>query len=105
MKQWFILAILALVIFAAMFFAAGILARDRALADADRELMTRAQFVAHALDRTLQQRMIQAFTFAALPSLRGFAASDETTRDARAATRSPGSRASRAPRPPSAACP
>lgn len=85
MKQWFILAILALVIFAVMFLAAGILARDRALADADRELMTRAQFVAHALDRTLQQRMIQAFTFAALPSLRGFAASDETTRDARAA--------------------
>jgi C4-dicarboxylate-specific signal transduction histidine kinase len=85
MKQWFILAILALVIFAAMFLAAGILARDRALVDADRELMTRAQFVAHALDRTLQQRMIQAFTFAALPSLRGFAASDETTRDARAA--------------------
>jgi C4-dicarboxylate-specific signal transduction histidine kinase len=76
---------LAFLLFAAMFFGAGILARDRALADADRELATRAQFFAHALDRTLQQRMIQTFTFAALPSLRAFAASDEANRDARAA--------------------
>lgn len=85
MKHWIILAIFALAIFAAMFFAAGILARDRALADADRELATRAQFFAHALDRTLQQRMIQTFTFAALPSLRAFAASDDANRNARAA--------------------
>jgi C4-dicarboxylate-specific signal transduction histidine kinase len=85
MSRFVFVIVFALLLFAAMFLAIGILARDRALADADRELMTRAQFVAHALDRTLQQRMIQAFTFAALPSLRGFAASDETTRDARAA--------------------
>jgi hypothetical protein len=85
MKHFIALTLLALVLFAAMFFAAGTLARDRALADADRALVARAQFAAHALDRVLQQRMIQTFTFAALPSLRAFAASDETTRDARAA--------------------
>lgn len=85
MRSYILLIVFALLLFAAMFVAAGILARDRALADADRELATRAQFFAHALDRTLQQRMIQAFTFAALPSLRAFAASDDANRDARAA--------------------
>lgn len=85
MKRFVLLLVFALLLFAAMFLAAGILTRDRALADADRELATRAQFFAHALDRTLQQRMIQVFTFAALPSLRGFAASDDAHRDARAA--------------------
>lgn len=85
MRRYFALIIFVLLLFAAMFVAAGILARDRALADADRELATRAQFFAHALDRTLQQRMIQTFTFAALPSLRAFAASDDANRDARAA--------------------
>jgi hypothetical protein len=75
----------ALLLFAAMFLAIGILARDRALADADRELMTRAQFLAHQLDRTMQQRMVQTFTFAAFPSLRGVATADEATRSARMA--------------------
>lgn len=54
--------------------------RARAQAAADRELMTRAEFLAHALDQTLQRRMIAAFTFAALPSLRGYAASDANGR-------------------------
>ncbi|MBM3127831.1 MAG: hypothetical protein FJ009_04250 [Chloroflexi bacterium] len=85
MKRFLLFGIVALLLFAAMFFVAGILARDRALADADRELAARAQFAAQTLDRVLQQRMIQTFTFAALPSLRGFVASDETSRDARAA--------------------
>jgi hypothetical protein len=85
MKRFLLLGGLALIIFSAMFLVVGSLARDRALADADRELVGRAQFLANVLDRTLQQRMMQTFTFAALPSLRGYAASDETTRDARAA--------------------
>jgi len=85
MKRFILLIGLALVIFAAMFLITGYLERDRALVDADRELTARAQFAANALDRVLQQRMMQTFTFAALPSLRAFAASDETTRDARAA--------------------
>jgi len=85
MKRFFILSLLALLLFAAMFLAIGILARDRALADADRELMTRAQFLAHQLDRTMQQRMVQTFTFAAFPSLRGVATADEATRSARMA--------------------
>jgi hypothetical protein len=85
MKQFFFLGALALIIFAAMFFVTGSLERERAIADADRGLVTRAQFFANALDRALQQRMMQVFTFAALPSVRAFAASDETSRDARAA--------------------
>ena len=85
MKRYILLIGLALIIFSAMFYVVGSLARDRAVADADRELVVRAQFFANALDRALQQRMMQAFTFAALPSVRGFAASDETARDARAA--------------------
>lgn len=85
MKRLILFIGFALLLFAAMFFCVGYLERDRALQDADRELAARAQFSANALDRALQQRMMQAFTFAALPSLRAFAASDETTRDARAA--------------------
>ncbi|MBI5304318.1 MAG: cache domain-containing protein [Chloroflexi bacterium] len=54
--------------------------RARAIVTADRELMTRAAFIADAVDRTLQARMIETFTFAALPSLRAFAASDTVGR-------------------------
>jgi C4-dicarboxylate-specific signal transduction histidine kinase len=85
MRRWVLLLGLALIIFAAMFFVTGSLERDRAIADTERELAIRAQFFANVLDRALQQRMMQAFTFAALPSVRAFAASDETTRDARVA--------------------
>ncbi|MEW5717358.1 MAG: cache domain-containing protein [Chloroflexota bacterium] len=85
MKRFVLLTGVALIIFGAMFYVVGSLARDRALVDADRELVGRAQFLANALDRVLQQRMMQTFTYAALPSLRGFAAADETTRDARTA--------------------
>ena len=54
-------------------------------ASADSALATRAKLIADAVDRTLQWRMSETFTFSALPSLRGFAASDETARPARAA--------------------
>ena len=59
--------------------------RARALADAQRDLAWRAQFTADALDRTLQLRMTQTFTLAALPSLRGYASSDDAARAGRAA--------------------
>jgi C4-dicarboxylate-specific signal transduction histidine kinase len=55
------------------------------LFDGRNALVLRAQFVADSIDRTLRQRMITTFTLAALPSLRGFAASDEDGRAARAA--------------------
>jgi len=74
---------LVLIFLTPMFFILGILARDRALADADRTLATRAQIIADSIDRALQQRMIQVFTLAALPSMRGFAAGDAEGRDAR----------------------
>ena len=59
--------------------------RARAFADADRDLIARAQSVADTIDRTLQMRMIETFTFAALPSLRAFAASDAAARVTRGA--------------------
>ncbi|MBI4790096.1 MAG: cache domain-containing protein, partial [Chloroflexi bacterium] len=75
---------LALIILAAMFMLVGVQERARALAEAQRDLASHAQFTANALDRVLQIRMTQTFTFAALPSLRGFAASDEAARPAHA---------------------
>ncbi len=59
--------------------------RARALADADAALAARAQLIAGSIDRTLQARMMEGFTFAALPSLRGFATADETALPARTA--------------------
>lgn len=73
--------LLALSVF--IFFQSYISMYERALADADEILTERAQTLADAIDRTLQQRMVQVFTFAALPSMRGFAASDAEDRDAR----------------------
>ncbi len=58
--------------------------RAQVIAAADRALMTRAEYIAEAVDRTLQTRMVETFTFAALPSLRGFAASDAAGRVVRA---------------------
>lgn len=60
-------------------------ARSRALADVDRELAMQAQVIADSVDRLLQTRMVETFTFAALPSLRAFVASDEATRSSRMA--------------------
>lgn len=61
-----------------------VLIRNRLIAAAQRDLAIRAQFTSDALDHTLQLRMIETFTFAALPSLRGFAAADDLDRPARA---------------------
>ncbi len=60
-------------------------ARSRVLDDADRDLGTRAQLIANSIDLLLQNRMVEAFTFAALPSLRGFVTSDAETRPSRIA--------------------
>lgn len=57
----------------------------RTLASSDQELTTRAELIADTVDRTLQWRMSEVFTFAALPSLRGYAASDEASRTSRIA--------------------
>jgi len=72
-KRYVLLIGVAVIIFGGMFYVVGSLARDRAIADAEHELAVRAQLFANALDRALQQRMMQAFTFAALPSVRAFA--------------------------------
>jgi C4-dicarboxylate-specific signal transduction histidine kinase len=59
--------------------------RARALAEAERAATARAEFLADAIGRTLNLRLMQTFTFATLPSLRAFAASDETQRVTRGA--------------------
>ena len=73
----------ALALLAAIFYWTNSAASDRALANADQALTARAQSSADAIDRTLQQRMIEVFTFATLPSLRGTAASDPIDRQIR----------------------
>ncbi len=50
-----------------------------------RDLETRAMLTANSFDTILKRRMIETFTFAALPSFRGFASSDEEARPGRAA--------------------
>ncbi len=59
--------------------------RTRAASEGQRELAARAQLVATAVDRVLEWRTFEILTFVALPSLRGFAASDETARPSRTA--------------------
>jgi C4-dicarboxylate-specific signal transduction histidine kinase len=82
--RWQFLSVAAvLLILAAALYLFDANLRARPLADAD---AARAQLVAGSIDRTLQWRMTEAFTFAALPSLRGFAAADETALPARTAT-------------------
>lgn len=85
MKLWLAFLFLVFGVLGATFLLVDFAARDRAINEADRALEMRAQFLADQLDRVLQLRMVELFTFAALPSMRGFAASDETTRAARTA--------------------
>jgi hypothetical protein len=85
MKRSVALGAIALMSLAIAIYQTDSATRTRALADAQRDLAARAQFLADTLDRLLQLRMTQTFTLAALPSLRGFAASDETARTERAA--------------------
>ncbi len=59
--------------------------RTQIVASTDSALATRAKLIADTVDRTLQWRMSETFTFAALPSLRGYAASDEASRTSRIA--------------------
>jgi C4-dicarboxylate-specific signal transduction histidine kinase len=85
MKRLLGFGIVALAIVATMLFITNTIERDRAIAEADNARAARAKSFASAVDRTLQARMVEAFTFAALPSLRGFASAEEQVRPARAA--------------------
>jgi C4-dicarboxylate-specific signal transduction histidine kinase len=85
MKRFSLVAALAMICFGITFYWMATAVHDRVLAESQRTLTTRAQFLAHQLDRTMQQRMVQTFTFAAFPSLRGVATADEATRSARMA--------------------
>lgn len=86
MKQFIVIGVVALAILAATLYLFDTGLRARALSDADTALAARAQLIADTVDQMLQWRMTEVFTFAALPSLRGFAASDDAARPARIAT-------------------
>jgi C4-dicarboxylate-specific signal transduction histidine kinase len=87
MKRWLVAisVTLALILLAGSLYLFDANTRAQTFASADRMLATRAKLIADTIDRTLQWRMSETFTFSALPSLRGFAASDEAARPARAA--------------------
>lgn len=85
MKRFMLALALVLIGVALIFYWIVVATRDRAIAENQRILATRTQWLADQLDLVLQQRMVQTFTFAALPSLRGFATADEATRPARMA--------------------
>jgi C4-dicarboxylate-specific signal transduction histidine kinase len=59
--------------------------RAETLASVDTTLAARAFLISHMVDHTLQWRLSEAFTFAALPSLRGYGASDDASRPSRTA--------------------
>ena len=85
MKRSLSFVALALVILLAAFYLFDNNLRAQTRASADSALTTRAKLIADTVDRTLRWRMSEAFTFAALPSLRGYAASDEASRTSRVA--------------------
>jgi len=85
MKRFIIPFICVCAILVVVLYLTGSAAYDRTMAEANRSLAVRAQSAADAVDRVLQSRMIQVFTFAALPTLRAFAASDDAERPARMA--------------------
>lgn len=85
MKRALALGVIALLIFSAAIYLVDSNFRARAIADARRDLAARAQLLAVVLDHTLQARMTETLGLAALPSLRGFVASDDLTRAQRAA--------------------
>jgi C4-dicarboxylate-specific signal transduction histidine kinase len=79
----FLIALAALLLLAAIISMGYLDNRGRATAEAGRVLAARAEHVADQVDRVLEWRTIESLTFVALPSLRGFAASDETARPSR----------------------
>ncbi len=83
MKKLYLITLVALVLFVAIVYQADSINRSRTQASAEAELDSRAQRVATEIDQAIESRMIETFTFSALPSFRGFAASDETARPAR----------------------
>lgn len=85
MKRFLLLGVLGFVIFFALVLGIAFRLRSRAEAETQRDLTVRAQLIAYSLDRLLQTRLTETLTLAALPSLRGFAASDESGRTARLA--------------------
>lgn len=76
--------LLAVLIVAASLYQADASAKAYFRMRAEEQLGSRADLAAATIDQLLQLRMMQTFTFAALPSMRGFASSDEIARSARA---------------------
>ena len=83
MKRFALITLIAFLTAIALLYFISTRLRERALATTGRDLAARAQLLALSFDRTMQNRMGAVFTFSALPSLRGFAASDDASRPAR----------------------
>lgn len=85
MRRAAVVAVLSLVILSAGLYLVDDGLQRRALSDSNAALDSRAATLASEIDRILQSRMKETFTFAALPSFRGFATADDAARPARAA--------------------
>jgi len=85
MKRFLLLCLFVLAVLAGSFYLLATNLRTQTLASTDTALAARAQLIAGTIDHTLQWRIAEAFTFAALPSLRGYAASDDAARPSRTA--------------------
>jgi C4-dicarboxylate-specific signal transduction histidine kinase len=86
MRGQFLFVAAVLLILVAAIYSFDTSLRARTVASADTALAARARLIADTVDQMLQWRMTETFAFAALPSLRGFAASDDAARPARTAT-------------------
>ncbi len=85
MKKSLAFALAAFILVAIATLALYMDGRARTVADTERVLAARAQQVAASVDRVLEWRTIEMLTLVALPSLRGYAASDEVARPSRTA--------------------
>lgn len=85
MKRFLIITLIAFLTAIVLLYVISTRLRERVLATTGRDLAARAQLLALSFDRTMQNRMGEAFTFSALASLRGFASSDDEARPARLA--------------------
>jgi len=83
MKRFALITLIAFLAAIALLYVISTRLRDRAIATTGRDLAARAQLLALTFDRTMQTRLGETFTFSALPSLRGFATSDQDSRPAR----------------------
>lgn len=85
MNRLAIVGLIAGLTFVVLLFTVNWGLNSRAESDAQGDLASRADLLAESIDQMLQRRMVETLTFAALPSMRGYAASDVAAQAARLA--------------------